>query len=118
MLKSKRLPLPTYNDGVVSIYREKNQSHSFGAQRNVSTLEDMDFIVRLHYQELSMREQDFQFAEQRGFNLAMKIKTHNRKEVDSECKAVIGELIFDVSYPDRSSREMYLYLEGGRQLGT
>ncbi len=102
----------TYNDGIVRIYREKARETDFNAKRNVSTLDDMDFIVKLNFKELSKREQDLEFAQQNDFTLSLKIKTRLVKGVDNKCKAVIDGYLYDVSYTDKSRTELFLYLEG------
>lgn len=101
-----------YNDGVVSIYREKEKRSTFKAKENVSTLDDMDFIVKLDFEESSRREQDIEFAEQLGFSLSLKIRTRYMKSVNNGCKAIIDGYLYDVSYVDKSRTEMWLYLEG------
>ena len=108
--------ISTFNDGVVEIYREKDRKTDFNAKRNVTTADDMDFIVRLAYQESSKRAQDLEFAEQSGFQLSMKIKTRYVPTVRSKMKAVIGDYLYDISYTDKSGQEMFLYLEGVREL--
>ena len=120
MLKSKK-HLPTYNDGVVSIYREKDRQTSFGAKRNVEKIEDIDLVVSLAFYECSKREEDFETAERAGFSLDVKLRTHNIEElggvaVNSECKAVIGDKLYDIGSIDRAKREMFLYLGGGRDI--
>lgn len=110
MPKSKEFE--TYNDGVVFIYREKPRETDFSAKRNVSTLDDMDFIVKLNFKELSKREQDLEFAQQNDFTLSLKIKSRLVKGVDNKCKAVIDGFLYDVSYTDKSKTELFLYLEG------
>lgn len=107
-----------YNDGFVRVYREKERQSDFSAKKNVSTLEDMDFIVRLDFEEMSKREQDLQFAEQNDFTLSMKIKTRFFKGVDNKCKAVIDGYLYDVSYIDKTKTEMYFYLEGVRTIDS
>lgn len=109
---------PRYNDGVVSIYREKERRTDFSAKRNVSTLDDMDFIVKLAFEESSKREQDLEFAEQQGFSLSLKIRTRFVKGVDNKCKAVIDGYLYDVSYIDKSRTEMWLYMEGVKSLDS
>jgi len=106
----------TYNDGVVSIYREKARETDFSAKRNVATLDDMDFVVKLNFKELSKREQDLEFAQQNDFTLSMKIKSRLVKGVDNKCKAVIDGYLYDVSYTDKSRTELFLYLEGVKAL--
>ena len=110
--------LSTYNDGVVRLYRERPQKTDFGAKRNVATLSDMDFIVRLDYEESSRREEDMEFAERSGFSLTLKVRTRAVPNVDNKCKAVIDDYLYDVQYIDKSRTEMWLYLEGVRKLAT
>lgn len=110
--------LSTYNDGVVRIYRERPRKTEFGAKRNVSTVEDMDFVVRLDYEEASRREEDLEFAEKSGFSLTLKIKTRAVSGVDNKCKAVIDGYLYDVRYTDKTRTEMWLYMEGVKALDT
>ena len=107
-----------YNDGVVSIYREKGKRSNFGAKENVSILDDMDFVAKLDYEILSKREQDLEFAQQQGFSLTLKLKTRCLKSVDNRCKAVIDGYLYDVSYVDKNRFDMWLYLEGVKLLDT
>lgn len=107
-----------YNDGVISVYREKRRQTDFNAKKNVSVLDDMDFVVKLAYEESSRREQDIDFAEQMGFSLTLKVKTRLFNEVDNKCKAVIGGYLYDVQYVDKTRNEMWLYLEGVRKLDS
>lgn len=107
-----------YNDGVISVYREKPRRTDFAAKQNVSALDDMDFVVKLAFEESSRREQDIDFAEQMGFALTLKVRTRYFDGVDNKCKAVIGGYLYDVSYVDKTRTEMWLYLEGVRKLDT
>lgn len=107
-----------YNDGMVSIYREKKRETDFSAKKNVKTLEDMDFIVKLAFEECSKREQDLEFAEQRGFSLNLKVKTRLIPEVDNKCKAVINGYLYDIFDADKSRTEMFLYMEGVRKIDS
>lgn len=107
-----------YNDGVVSIYREKRRQTDFNAKKNVSALDDMDFVVKLAFEESSRREQDIDFAEQMGFSLTLKVRTRYFEKVDNKCKAVINGYLYDVSYVDKTRTEMWLYLEGVRKIDT
>ena len=110
--------LSTYNDGVVHIYRERPRKTDFNAKRNVTTLEDMDPVVRLDYEEASRREEDMDFAERSGFSLTLKVRTRAVPGVDNTCKAVIDGHLYDVRYIDKSRTEMWLYLEGVKRLAT
>ena len=115
MQKSK---FSKYNDGVVHIYREKERRNDFNAKQNVSTLDNMEFIVKLAFEEAAKREQDLEFAEQNGFSLTMKIKTRFVKAVDNKCKAIIDGYLYDVSYIDKSREDAWLYLEGVKPLDS
>lgn len=108
--------LSKFNDGVLFVYREKDIKTNFSARRNVQTLDDMDFIVKLNYEESSKRQQDLEFAEQLGFSLSLKVKTRWVSSVASKMKAVINGYLYDIRYLDKSGREMYLYLEGVREI--
>lgn len=101
-----------YNDGVVSIYREKDIRSNFAAKVNAKSLDDMTFIAKLAYAEQSKREQDLEFAQQNGFSLSLKIKTRYVKGIDNKCKAVINGYLYDVNYVDATRTELYIYLEG------
>lgn len=106
-----------YNDGVAAIYREKGIRNNFAAKKNVSVLDDMDFIAKLDFEESSRREQDMEFAAQNDFSLSLKIRTRYLPTVDNKCKAVIDGFLYDVSYVDKSRTEMWLYMEEIGKLG-
>lgn len=101
-----------YNDGVVSIYREKEKRSNFGAKINAVALDDLEFVGKLSFSVSSKRQEDLEFAEQKGFTLSVKIRTRYIKGVDNKCKAVIDGYLYDVSYVDASRTELFLYLEG------
>ena len=105
-----------YNDGVVSIYREKERKTDFSAKQNVSDLNTLDFIVKLAFEESAKREQDIEFAQQNDFSLTAKIKTRLVKGVDNKCKAIIDGYLYDVSYIDKNRNEMWIFLEGVKSL--
>jgi len=110
MLNSKRA-LPSYSDGVLGVYKAKDRKTDFGARLNVEKLSDMEFICSLCYHTQTIREQDYDFAERSDFNLSLKLKTPRFDLVKSDCLALIGSKLFDVSHIDATDREMYLYLE-------
>lgn len=107
-----------YNDGVVRIYRDKAKRNNFAAKENVRILDDMEFVAKLDFEELSKRQQDQEFAEQIGFSLSMKIRTRLAPNLDSKCKAVIGDTLYDISYLDKTRTEAYLYLEEVRKIDS
>lgn len=106
----------SYNDGMAFFYREKDRKTDFNAKRNVSALDDMEFIVKLAFDECSKRVQDMEFAEQSGFSLSMKIRTRYVPMIQAKHKAVINDYLYEVSYIDKSERELYIYLEGVKPL--
>ena len=110
----------TYNDGVVRVYREKGKGGTtdFNARRNVKTIDDLDLVVRLDYEESSRREEDLEFAERSGFSLTLKVRTRLAPGVDNACKAVVDGYLYDIRYVDKTRTEMWLYLEGVRSLAT
>ena len=101
-----------YNDGMVSIYREKDKRSNFSAKINAISLNDLELVGKLAYAETSKRQQDLEYAEQQGFTLSLKIKTRFIKGVDNKCKAIIDGYLYDVSYVDSTRTELYLYLQG------
>lgn len=107
-----------YNSGKVFVYLDNTKQTDFNAKRNVSTLDDMKFIAKLDFEESSKREQDFEFANQNGFSLTMKIRTRRLESIDNKCKAVINNYLYDIKYTDKIGVEMWLYLEGVKSLAT
>ena len=108
----------TYNDGVVRVYRDKAETTDFNARRNAKTVEDLDFVVRLDFEESSRREEDLEFAERSGFSLTLKVRTRLAPGVDNTCKAIVDDYLYDIRYVDKTRTEMWLYLEGVRSLAT
>jgi SPP1 family predicted phage head-tail adaptor len=108
----------TYNDGVVRIYRAKEKKTDFNARRNVSTIDDLEFVARLDYEESARREQDFEFAEQNGFSLTLKINTRFVPGVDNKCKAIIDGYLYDIHMVDSDRTDMWLYMEGVGKLAA
>ena len=105
-----------FRDGVVYIYKDNGAKSDFSALKAPKKLADMTFIVKLAYKENSRRTQDVEFAEQSGFNLAMKIQTRYVPTVQTKHKAVINGKMYCVMYIDKSINDMYLYLTFERDL--
>lgn len=114
----KKNQFSKYNDGVVTIYRPKERRTDFAAKKNVSVIDDMDFVVKLAFEESSKRIQDLEFAERNDFSLSLKIRTRMIAAVDNKCKAVIDGYLYDISYLDKNRDEMWLYLEGVKKLDS
>lgn len=115
MLASKRA-LPSYPDGVLKVYKKKNRKTDFGARRNIESIDDMTFVCSLCFNAQTIREQDYEFAERSDFKLSFKVLTPRFDLVESDCLALIGSTLFDISHTDKTAREMYLYLEEVRDL--
>ncbi|MCR2034148.1 hypothetical protein [Adlercreutzia mucosicola] len=112
-LKRKR-KAQTLSDGVADFYRDRPDRRTpFGAAIAPKSADDMDFIARLHFSRESKRERDFDFAEQRGFTLAQKVKCHRVSGIDSSCRAVIDGALYGIAHIDDDGPFMFVYLEGG-----
>ena len=99
-----------YNDGVLSIYKDKGERSNFGAKVNPNALDDLEFVVKLDFAEMSKRESDMEFAESMQFSLDAKVKTRSAPGITNKHKAVIGDTLYDISYLDVTRTEMFLYL--------
>ena len=109
---------PKFNDGIAYIYKEKERSSGFNAKVNAKELDDLNFICKLDFEQMSKREQDQEFANQNGHSLSMKIRTRYVSFVDNKCKAVIENTLYDVYDIDKTRTELYLYLEEARKIVT
>lgn len=106
-----------YNSGFVHLYRRKKEN--LYANTNVSSKDDLTFICKLAYKEMSCRLQDFEFAEQNSFSLSLKVKTQkmlNKRTVDNHCYAIIDNILYAVGGIDSSQTEMFFYLEEIREM--
>lgn len=109
---------PKFNDGVANVYREKQRSTGFNAKINAKGLDDLDFVCKLDFEQMSKREQDQEFANQNGHSLSMKIRTRYVNIVDNKCKVVIDDTLYDVYDIDKTRTELYMYLEEVRKIVT
>lgn len=107
-----------YNDGVCKIVKEIKAPSSFAARENGTTEADFEDIYTLMFAEVSIREQDLQFAEAIGRSLNRKIKTHMVDGINGRMKVIICNMLYDIVNADidRKKREIYLYLEEAREL--
>lgn len=116
---TKNKGVERYNDGVVYIYRPKVTNNSdFAASINVKGVEDMRLILKLCFEERNRRQQDVEYAEQKGFTLSRKIKTRKVEPLGVKCKAVINRTLYDISDIDFTQTEAFLYLTEVRRLDT
>lgn len=104
--------LSSYSDGIAKIYKKKK------IERNVKSLDDLEYLGFLCFEEKSKRQQDIEFAEQLGANLKMKIATPDNGDMDSGRNIVIDDVIYAIIYIDRNKqkRELYFYLEEVRKI--
>ena len=109
---------PKFNDGIAYVYREKERSSGFNAKVNAKGIDDLTFICKLDFEQMSKREQDQEFANQNGHSLNMKIRTRYVNLVDNKCKVVIEDTLYDVYDIDKTRTELYLYLEEARKIVT
>lgn len=102
----------SYIDGIANIYRKKD------AERNVRSLDDLEYLGFLYFDEKSKRQQDVEFAEQLGANLTMKIATPDDGNMDSNRNVVVDNVIYAIIYIDRDKKkkELYFYLEEVRKI--
>lgn len=106
------------NDGVAYIYADKGKRSNFNARENTRSIEDMEFVCKLDYEQMSKRQQDQDFANQNGHSLSMKIRTRCVAGISSKHKVVIENTLYDIYDLDKTRTEMYLYLEEVRTLDT
>ncbi len=111
--------IPYYLDGFAYIYRSKETNRSnFGAKTNIKSLDEMDQLYKLAYQQSYKRLQDLEFAESSGRDLTLKIKTRLVPGIKNSDKVVINNVLYDIIYTDedRAQKELYLYLEEARSI--
>ena len=114
---SKQQP-KVYNDGVCYIVEDLTTPSSFAAKRNGQSAYHYKAIFRLMFAEMSIREQDLDFAEANSRTLNRKIKTQRVKGWNSTNKIIIENTLYDIVNADidRAKGEIYFYLEEVRQL--
>lgn len=110
--------LSNYNDGYIRVYEEIPVKTDFGAKENVKSKDNLEFIVKLAYEECSKRQQDLEFAESSGRSLNIKVKTRFYNNLKNDYKITIENVLYDIIYidMDRKNRELYFYLEEVRTL--
>ncbi len=108
----RKKKMKSYNDGIAEIYNKKD------ATKNVKSLDDLEYIGFLCYEEKSRRQEDIEFAEQRGNQLMLKIATPDNGNMDSDRNIVIDNVIYSIIHIDRAKDpgELYFYLEEVRKI--
>lgn len=102
----------SYGDGIAEIYRKKD------IEKNVRSLDDLEYLGFLYFTEKSRRQQDIEFAEQYGAHLTTKIATQDLVDPDNDYNIVIDNTIYAIIYIDhnKKDRELYFYLEEVRKI--
>lgn len=116
MLKKK---INSYNDGVIGIYSEKSTLiNDFNAKTNARTINDYEFIMNLCFSEETKRQEDFLFAEAMGKKLTLKVKTPLVEGIETKHKVILNNYVYDIINidPNKKNKDLYFYLEGGREL--
>lgn len=114
----RRSDLPSYPDGIVSFCNVAKLPSTFSAKQNPVTLDDIEIITCGVFAYENLREQDIEYAEQMGTTYSLKIRTPKIPGVDADMKAMIYGTLYDVSRVDPSKYELYIYLEGGREIAV
>lgn len=107
-----------YNDGVCYIVNETTAPTSFAAKQNGTAASDFEKLVKLMFSEMSIREQDFEFAEAKSRTITRKIKTPLVDGWTAKNKIIIGSILYDIvnADKDRANNEAYFYLEEVRRI--
>lgn len=104
--------ISSYGDGIAKFYCKKD------IEKNVKSLDDLEYLGFLCFEEKSKRQQDIEFAEQLGAKLTMKIATPDDGCMDSNRNILIDGVIYAIIYMDRDKlkNELYFYLEEVRRI--
>ena len=110
--------IPYYLDGFLTVYRPNDNKTTFGAKKNVLSVDDMELLYKLAYTQSYKRQQDLEFAESNGRDLSLKVKTRLVSGVRNSDKVIINNTLYDIVYADedRINHELYLYLEEVRTI--
>lgn len=108
----------SYNDGVLTIVEEKQKLNSFNAKSNVKTKEEFNEIIKLFYEEQSKRQEDVLFAKSMDRKLTLKLKTPEIKNMKTNYKVLIDDVIYDILHLDfdKNNHTLYFYLEEVRKI--
>ena len=113
MMRNKKIN--TYLDGFIMVYRpiEDVNKTNFGAKKNIKDVSKMELLYKLAYSQASKRLSDLEFAESRGRDLTLKVKTRLIDGINNNDKVVLNGVLYDIIEldEDRFNRELYFYLE-------
>lgn len=107
-----------YKNGMARIYKDKQKKTDFNAQINPTSLSDLEFIVKLAFDEMSKRQQDREMAISQGSELSLKIVTPLKKGINTKYKVVINKMLYDIISidEDKENSELYFYMQEVREI--
>lgn len=102
----------SYSDGIAEFYKKKD------IKKNVRSLDDLEYLGFLYYDEKTKRQQDIEFAEQLGNHLELKIVTPDDGNMDANRNVIIEDVIYAIIHidGDKEKKELYFYLEEVRRI--
>lgn len=100
-----------YNDGIVELYQRLTD-------KNVKSMEDLEYLTKLAFDEKTVRQEDKEFAMQHDKQITLKIVTQDDGNMDTSRCAVIGNVIYSIIKIDRDRKknELYFYLQEVRKI--
>ena len=98
---------------ILEFIRKYQYKQTLEQKKNIKTIDNLEFIVKLAYEECSKRQQDLDFAESSSRSLNLKVKTRYYKNIENNYKVIIENTLYDIIYidEDKKNRELYFYLE-------
>lgn len=109
--------LDAFCDGVLTVCSAADSRTSYGGAINTRA-QDLTEVVKLPYDEMTIRTQDAEFADARGVSLTLKVKVPACPALQYGQKIKIGDLLYDITQldPDKYNSRIFLYLGGERAL--
>lgn len=101
-----------YNDGVALLYKKKTPD------KNVKTMDDLELVGKLAFDNKSIRQSDMEFAMQQDKQLTLKIVTPDCGRTDTSLNIRIEDVLYAIIRIDRDKekRELYFYLTEVRKI--
>jgi len=104
--------ISNYNDGVLKLWERKDTS------KNIKSPSDLIPIGTLNFTYMSLRQQDYEFAELNSNSIAVKVRTPDNGKSDVRYVASIGDMLYSIINIDRDHHRsvQYFYLEEIRKI--
>ena len=108
---SRKTQQRAYADGMMYLYVRKGSA-------NPKTIDDLTPAGKLRFDYRSIRQEDYEFSEQLGRQLALKVNAPLCDIPTAESFVRIGDVLYAIIRidPDRRKKEMYMYLTEVRRL--